>query len=73
MKENEYKEMVLKWEKAKIKNMIGQIDKKEPIAVFNAKKSLYVMIPNDFLGNIIKFLTRIMLKRKFKDLECKKS
>jgi len=58
----------LKWVTAEKKLMIKQIsNKKEKISVFNARKSLYVDIEDNFLGRVIRFLIKVMIKRKLND------
>lgn len=72
MEKFDYDAMVYRYEIAKRQNMIEQIDKRESIVFFNARKSLYVNIEDDFLGRIIKFLAKIQIKLKLRKLKCKK-
>jgi hypothetical protein len=72
MKNFDHKEMMDRYEIAKRKGMLKQIDSGETIALFNARKSLYVDIEEGFIGKIIMFLAKIQLRRKLKELKCKK-
>lgn len=70
MKKFDYEGMMHRWEIAKRKSMIEQIEnKKEKISLFNARKSLYVEIDNSLLGKFIMFLSGIMVKRQLRKLD----
>jgi hypothetical protein len=56
-----------KWQIAEYKSMLYQLER-EPIKLFNAKKSLYVPIEDNFLGKAIRFLSKIMIKRQLRSL-----
>ena len=72
MKKFDYKGMLYRYELAKRKGMVNQIENNETIALFNARKSLYVDIEDGFIGKIIMFLAKIQLKKQIKELKCKK-
>jgi hypothetical protein len=52
-----------------INTMIEQINNKdETFYFFNARKALYMPIYDSILGRLIKFLTKVLLKRQLRGL-----
>ena len=54
--------------KRELEIMLEQIDSKDYIAVFNAKKALYIYVDDSFLGKMLLKLITFWLKRNLRGI-----